>query len=298
MAEAQAPFEPLEEDRGLQEGDLAVIDFEGFLNDGPFAGGKAEKFELRIGSGQFVPGFEEQLIDMKKGEKRTIEVTFPEKYGSEKLAGKTTTFEVTLHEIKVKKPAEIDDALAQKVLGDETATLDTLRAKVYEELKSEKLSKLYTDELKPKLVERMVEYFEIDLPETVVEQEIEMSLRNKIAQMSEEEIEKLRNDEEEVKKQREALREEAEKSVKATFLVDAIAKKEGVEVTDQEMMQAIYYEALMAGREPQQIFEYYQKQNLLPAIKMAMVEDRLLSKLLDAKRAPEKASDDAAEEEA
>lgn len=299
LATAQAPFVSLEEDRGLQEGDLAVIDFEGFLDGEPFEGGKAENFELRIGSGQFIPGFEEQLIGMKKGEEKTIKVTFPEEYRNEKLAGKEAEFKVKLHDIKVKEPVEIDDALAQKLLGKEDATLADLEKEIKEQIRSEKLSKLYNEELKPQLVEALVEKFEFDLPESVVEQEIEMALRNRVNQMSEEELAELRDNEEKIEALREELREDAEKSVKATFIVDALAKKERIDVSDQEMMQTIYYEALSMGQDPKQTFEYYQKNNLLPAIKMAMIEDRLLTKLLNDKREKkEEKTEETSEEEA
>ncbi len=283
LAKAQAPFKSLDEDRGLQEGDIAVIDFEGFLDGEPFEGGKAENFELKIGSGQFIPGFEEQLEGMKKGEERTIKVTFPEEYRNEQLAGKEVEFKVKLHDIKVKEAVEIDDELAKKLLGKEDATLSDLEKEVKEQIRSEKLSKLYNEELKPKLVEALVEKFEFDLPQSVVEQEIEMALRNRVQQMTEEELAGLRENAEKVQELREELRGDAEKSVKATFIVDALARKEGVEVSDQEMMQTIYYEAMSMGQDPQQTFEYYQKQNLLPAIKMAMIEDRLLTKLLNDK---------------
>ncbi|WP_457593150.1 trigger factor [Hydrogenimonas sp.] len=289
LAEAQAPFVSLEEDRGLEEGDMAVFDFEGFVDGKPFEGGKAENFELRIGSGQFIPGFEEQMKGMKKGETRRIKVTFPEDYGNKDLAGKEAEFEIKLHDIKVKEPVKVDDALAQKLLGKEDATLADLEKEVKEQIRSEKLSKLYNEELKPKLVEALVEKFTFDLPESVVEQEIEMALRNKVQQMSEEELAELRENEEKVKELRESLREEAARSVRATFIVDALARKEGVDVSEQEMMQTIYYEAMSMGQDPQQTFEYYQKQNLLPAIKMAMIEDRLLTKLLNDKNEKSKA---------
>ncbi len=296
LAEAQAPFESIEEDRGLEEGDMAVFDFEGFLDGEPFEGGKAENFELRIGSNQFIPGFEEQMKGMKKGESRRIKVTFPEDYGSKNLAGKEVEFEIRLHDIKAKQPVEIDDELAKKLLpGDENATLEKLEKEVKEQIRSEKLSKIYNEELKPKLVEALVEKFTFDLPESVVEQEIEMALRNKVQQMSEEELEELRNDEQKVKELRESLREDAAKSVRATFIVDALARKEGVDVSEQEMMQTIYYEAMSMGQDPQQTFEYYRKQNLLPAIKMAMIEDRLLTKLLNDKN--EKSKEETKEKE-
>ncbi len=296
LAEAQAPFESIEEDRGLEEGDMAVFDFEGFLDGEPFEGGKAENFELRIGSNQFIPGFEEQMKGMKKGESKRIKVTFPEDYGSKNLAGKEVEFDIRLHDIKAKQPVKIDDELAKKLLpGDENATLEKLEKEVKEQIRSEKLSKIYNEELKPKLVEALVEKFTFDLPESVVEQEIEMALRNRVQQMSEEELEELRKDEQKVKELRESLREDAAKSVRATFIVDALARKEGVDVSEQEMMQTIYYEAMSMGQDPQQTFEYYQKQNLLPAIKMAMIEDRLLTKLLNEKN--EKSKEETKEKE-
>jgi trigger factor len=297
LAEAQAPFESIEEDRGLENGDLAVFDFEGFLDGEPFEGGKAENFELRIGSGQFIPGFEEQMIGMKKGEEKSINVTFPEDYRNKDLAGKDVEFKIKLHDIKAKKDVEIDDEFAKKVLGDENGTLEKLEKEVKEQIRSEKMTKLYNEELKPKLVEALVEKFEFDLPESVVAQEVELALRNKVQQMNEEEIAELRENEDKVNELREELRADAAKSVKATFIVDALAKKEGVEVTDQEMMQTIFYEAMSMGQDPQQTFEYYKKQNLLPAIKMAMIEDRLLSKLLNDKNEKSKDKEDKTEKE-
>jgi len=159
------------------------------------------------------------------------------------------------------------------------------------------MTKLYNDELKPKLVEALVEKFEFDLPESVVSQEVELALRNKVQQMSEDEIAELRDNEEKVNELREELRADAAKSVKATFIVDALAKKEGIEVTDQEMMQTIFYEAMSMGQDPQQTFEYYKKQNLLPAIKMAMIEDRLLTKLLNDKNEKNKDQEENTEKE-
>ncbi|RUM43619.1 MAG: trigger factor [Hydrogenimonas sp.] len=297
LAEAQAPFESIEEDRGLEEGDLAVFDFEGFLNGEPFEGGKAENFELRIGSGQFIPGFEEQMKGMKKGEEKTINVTFPEDYGNKDLAGKEVEFKLKLHDIKTKQPVEINDDLAKKLLGDEEGTLEKLEKEVKTQIESEKMTKLYNEELKPKLVEALIEKFEFDLPESVVEQEVDMALRTKVQQMSEEELTELRENEEKVQALRDELRGDAAKSVKATFIVDALAKKEGIEVSDQEMMQTIYYEAMMMGQDPQQTFEYYQKQNLLPAIKMAMIEDRVLSKLLNDKNEKNKDQEENTEKE-
>ncbi|WP_281951871.1 trigger factor [Nitrosophilus kaiyonis] len=284
LAEAMTPPKKLEEDRPLQEGDIAIIDFKGYVDDKEIEGGSAENFQLKIGSGQFIPGFEEQLVGMKAGESKTIEVTFPEDYHNKELAGKKAKFDVTLKEIQVKEEPKIDDELAKKMLpNEENPTVDLLKEKIKEQIKSEKLSKLYNEELKPKLIENLVEKFDFDLPENIVEQEIDIKLNEKLRGMSEDELKELRENPDKVKELRESLKDEAKKSVKATFIVDALAKKEGIKVDDQEVIQTIYYEAMQMGQNPQEVLEAYKKQGLLPAIKMAMIEDKLLTHLLNKK---------------
>ncbi len=284
LGQAQAPFVEVEEDRALVEGDTALIDFEGFLDGEPFEGGKAEGFSLKLGSGQFIPGFEDQVIGMKKEEEKTIDVTFPENYGSEKLAGKPVQFKVKVNAIQTKGDVVLDDELAKKMLpGEEGATLETLKEKVKTQMENEALSKLYNEELKPKLLEKFVESFTFDLPEFVVDQEMDMALNKKARELSEEELNELRENEEKVQELRETFREDASRSVKATFIIDALAKAESVEVPEQEVMQTIYFEAMQMGQDPMQAYEQYKNAGYLPAIQMAMLEDKLLSKLLNDK---------------
>jgi len=281
IAEQSSKPLPIKEDRELKEGDVAVFDFTGYLDGKEFEGGKAEGYELEIGSKQFIPGFEEQMVGMKKGETKRIKVTFPEDYQAEELKGKEVEFEITLHDIKEKKVPEINDQLAKDITHKADATLDTLKEQVREQLRVEKLNKLYTEELKPKLLEALVEKFEVDLPENIVEQEIDNLVNQKARTMTQEEIEEVKNSEEKIKELRESVREDAEKSVKATFLVDALARAEGVDVNDSEITQTIYYEAIMSGQDPEALLKYYRENNLFPAIKMGMIEDRLFGKLLD-----------------
>lgn len=281
IAAQQAPFEKISEEREVQDGDMTLIDFEGFLNGEAFEGGKAEKFNLKIGSGQFIPGFEEQLIGMKSGEEKTITVTFPENYQSAELAGKETEFKVTLHEIQEQVVPAIDDELAKKLLqGDEEATLETLKEKVKEQIASEAMQKLYQEELKPKLLDALVAKFQFALPNNIVEQEIDAKINQKAQTMSEEELSEYKDNAEKIEALRDEVREEAQNSVKATFIVDVLARKEEVNVSDQEVSQAIYYESMMSGQDPQQVIKYYQENNLLPAVKMGMIEDKLFSKIL------------------
>lgn len=284
LAEAQAPFVDVEEDRAVVSGDTTVIDFEGSIDGELFEGGAAKDFSLRIGSGQFIPGFEDQIIGMKKGEEKVVKVTFPENYGGAKLAGKDAEFKVKVNAIQTKGAIAIDDELAKKMLpGQEDATLETLKERVKTQIENEQLSKLYNDELKPALLETFVEAFSFDLPEFVVEQEIDMALNRKAGELSEEEIKELRENAEKLKELRETFREDATRSVKATFIIDALATAENVKVNEQEVMQTIYFEAMQMGQDPMAAYEHYKKAGYIPAIQMAMVEDKVLSQLLNAK---------------
>ena len=284
IAEGQAPLVDIKRNRKMVEGDVAVIDFEGFIDGEAFEGGKGENFELTLGSGQFIPGFEEQLIGVKRDEEVTLPVSFPENYGAEALAGKAAEFKVKVNQIKVKDEVVVDDELAKKLLqGDEEASLEKLQAEVKKAIEQEKLAKLYNEELKPKLLETLVEKIDFDLPEFVVEQEIDMALNKKASEMSEDEIKELRENADKLSELRETFRDDAIQSVKATFIIDALAQDMGVKVEEQEVMQTIYYEAMQTGQDPQKAYEQYKDAGYLPAIQMSMVEDRVLSTLLNEK---------------
>ncbi|WP_297441535.1 trigger factor [Sulfurimonas sp.] len=284
IAENQAPLVDIKRNRKMKEGDTAVIDFEGFVDGDAFEGGSAKDFELLLGSGQFIPGFEDQLVGVKRDEEVTINVTFPQSYGSDALAGKDAEFKVKVNGIKVKDDVVIDDELAKKLLpGEEDATLEKLKEEVKKAIAQEKLAKLYNEDLKPKLLEALVEKIEFDLPEFVVEQEIDMALNKKASDMSEDEIKELRENADKLKELRETFRDDAIKSVKATFIIDALAQDLGIKVEEQEVMQTIYYEAMQMGQDPQKAYEQYKEAGYLPAIQMSMVEDRVLTTLLNEK---------------
>jgi len=278
-----APLVKIEEDRGLENGDTALFDFEGFIDGEPFEGGKAEKYTLEIGSGQFIPGFEDGMLGLKAGESRDVEVSFPEDYSAEHLAGKKSIFKVLLHEIQQKSIPETpdEDMLKRLLPGEDEVSAELLETRIKDQIKNEKLSKLYNDELKPKFIDAVVEKLVFDLPENIVEQEIDMQFRNAWSSLGEEEIEEFKSNPEKVQEKRETFREEATKSVKLTFIVDELAKSNDISVTDQEVMQVLYYEAMQQGQDPKAYVQMYQKQGVLPAVKMALVEDKLLNKLFD-----------------
>jgi len=283
LAQQQAPLVDIKRNRKMKEGDTAVIDFEGSIDGELFQGGAGKDHALTLGSNQFIPGFEDQLIGVKRDEEVVVKVTFPENYGGD-LAGKDAEFKVTVKQIQVKEDVEINDELAAKMMpGEENATLEELTKQVKTQLENEALGKLYNEDLKPKLLETLVTSLTFDLPEFVVEQEIDMALNKKASTMSEDEIKELRENADKLTELRETFREEAAKSVRATFIIDSLAQEKGVKIEEQEVMQTIYFEAMQMGQDPQKAYEQYKEAGYLPAIQMSMVEDRVLSGLLNEK---------------
>ena len=221
---------------------------------------------------------------MKYEEEKEITVTFPKEYQSADLAGAEVIFKVKLHEIQERSPETIDDEFAKKVLPQEKdVTLDILKDKLKEQIKSEKVNKYYTEELKTVFLEAIVSKLDFAVPASVLEQEINQSLNNEVRAMSEDEIAKLRDDAKKIEKMKEKVTPDAIRSVKATFIIDALAKAEGVEVSDQEVTQTIYYEAMMQGQDGQAMIKQYEEAGYLPAIKMSMIEQKVVNKLLDEK---------------
>ena len=281
---AKQSAEPVKVEKEIAEdGDFAVINFKGFIDGKEMENGSAENYPLELGSNSFIPGFEEQIVGMKVGESKDVVVTFPEEYQAKEIAGKEAKFEVTLNELQQKISPEINDDLANKILNKEDATVEELKNVIKDEILATKKAQLFAPK-KNELTTALLEKFTIDIPESVLENEANIQLQQKASAMKPEEIKEISEDEEKLNKLREEAKAEAEKRVKLTFLVDEIAKAEKVEVSDDEMMQAIYYEAIRNGEQDiMKVVDYYKENNLLPAIKMSMVEDKLLTQLLEKK---------------
>ena len=285
IAKQSAPLETVKTKRAVKQNDYVVIDFEGFINGIAFDGGKAQKHSLQVGSQSFIPGFEDQIIDMKCTEEKDIKVTFPQEYNSKDLAGKEAIFKVKLLEIQKKATVILDDEFAKKILqGEENASLEILKEKIKEEIKAEKNKLYYRDELKPLYLDTLVKQLNFPVPQSLVEQEVNMVLNNKVNQYSQKEIKKLQENPNEVEKLREELKPDATNSVKATFIIDALSKAENIKVTDQEVSQVIFYEAMQTGQNPQEALKAYKEKGYLNAIKMSMMEEKVISKLLDEKK--------------
>jgi trigger factor len=280
FAAKHAPFIKIDQPRAVENGDIAVIDFKGFLNGEAFEGGAAQDFKLKVGSNSFIPGFEEQIIGMEYNEERTIKVTFPEDYQSKELAGQETTFEIKLHEIQEQKPVTPDDAFAQGVLSDPKATLDTLKEKLGDQVTADEISELYNQDLRPKLIEGLLSKFDFTLPNNIVEQEIDAKVREKVQGLSEEEQKANVEDKDKFFELRNSVRQEAQDGIKIALIVEALAKKEGIEVDEQEVIAALTHRAMMAGQDPTAVVNYYKDNNLMTSAKLGLTEDKLFGQML------------------
>lgn len=283
-ASSTVPSEEIKTKRALKNTDIALFDFDGFVDGKPLENGSAKSQELEIGSGSFIPGFEEQMVGMKAGESKTLELKFPDEYHAKDIAGKDVKFEVVLHAIKTKKAVEINDELAKTLLPNiEDATVEKLYEVVEESMANEEKTKLFAEELKPQLLDLLAQKYSFDIPKTILDQEIDHLVNQEAGKLSKEELEKIAKDPKEIEKLRDAQKDEASKRVKITLLIDAIAKAEGVSVSDQEAVQVIYYEAMRTGSNPKDMLDYYKKNNLLPVVKMSITEDKTLTVLLEKK---------------
>ncbi|WP_074037532.1 trigger factor [Exiguobacterium profundum] len=219
----------------IENGDTAVFDFAGFADGEQFEGGTAENYTLEIGSGQFIPGFEEQMIGMTAGEEKDVEVTFPEEYHAENLAGKPATFKVKLHEVKTKQVPELDDEFA-KDIDESVSTLDELKASIRERLEAGKKQEA-EGTMRDQLVEQATANATIDVPEVLVEQEVDRMVQEFGSRVSSQGIDlnmyfELTGTSEEA--MREEMKEQAEERVKARLVLKAIADKEAIEVSDED----------------------------------------------------------------
>ena len=224
--------------------------------------------------------------------KKDIEVKFPENYGAAHLAGKDAVFKVKLHEIQERKiPEKLDEEMLKTILpNEEKPTEELLEERIKEQIRQEKIYKLINEELKPKFAEAAVEKFKFDVPKNIVEQEIDMQFRNAWSTFTPDDMKKFREDKDALAKKRDEYRKDAENSVRLTFIIDELARVRGVKVSDQEVVQAIYFEAYRSGQDPKAHLEMYRNQGMLPAIKMSMIEEKLFSELFNKEKDEKKAS--------
>lgn len=264
----------LKEDGILEEGNTAIFDFDGYHNGEPFEGGKAENFELEIGSGQFIPGFEEQMVGLKAGEEKDINVTFPEQYHAENLAGEDAVFKVKLHEVKRKVAPELNDEWVTTLNRDEK-TLDELKASIKEDIKASKENQNKNASLE-KALEIIATNTKVDVPVEMVDFETKQQLKNIENQAKQYGIDfktyitLTGMTEEQLKEQ---LNEESAKRVLNSLIIEAIAKKEAFEVTEDEVEDKFAEVAAMYQMEVDEV-----KKHLTPDL---LKQDIVFAKAID-----------------
>ena len=270
------------EDREVQEGDITVIDFEGFKDGESFEGGQAQDYELKIGSNSFIPGFEDQLIGKNVGDEFDIDVTFPEDYHVEDLKGAPVVFKVKIKEIREEILPDLDDEFAMDI--SEFDTLDEYKDSVREKLQ-EDIDKQNKIQLENSVIMKLIEQNNIKAPESMVEAKIDDEVHNyghNIEQMGftlEQFMKATNATEEDIRQQ---FREKAEKNVQAQILLDAILAKEEFEVSDDEIEEEYKKIGQQYGREDseefmEQIKESISKEYVTEAVKKQKLVDKLVS---------------------
>ena len=281
LRRARSVAEKQSADYVAQNGDTAVIDFKGFIGKDAFEGGEAKMHHLVLGSGSFIPGFEDQIIGHKADDKFDVNVKFPKDYHADNLAGKAARFEIVLHEVRKHILPELNDEFA-KTVGQET--VDALRDHIRKIL-NEQYDEAAKQEMRNELLDTLADKVKMELPETLVNQELEMAKQ-------EHEHHHAHCDgkcEGDCKFDEKKERKDAERRVKLGLILAEWGTKNKVEVTRDDLQQAIWAEAARYP-DPKQVFEFYNKnQNALTMLRGMIFERKALDAMLEHVKTKEKA---------
>ena len=277
IAEQNTQYEPRAKTAKAKEGDAVVMDFVGKIDGEAFGGGSAEQQTLVIGSGQFIPGFEDQLVGVKAGDEKDVIVTFPEEYGAADLAGKEAVFEVKVHEVRAPKTAELDDEFA-KGLGLES--LEQLTGLVKDQLKAEH-DGASRAKAKRNLLDQLDEAHSFDLPPNMVEQEF-----NQIWQQLQSEMDAGRTADEDKDKSEDELKEEyrkiAERRVRLGLVLAEIGRVADVRISEQEVNQALVREARQYPGQETQVVEFFRNNpGAMAQLRAPIYEDKVVDHILE-----------------
>lgn len=251
MVEKSARF--VKVDREVKQGDVAVIDFTGYHNGEEFDGGHAENFELEIGSHRFIDGFEDQIVGMKAGDEKDINVTFPEEYPVENLKGAPAVFKIKLHEVREKQLPKLDDEFAKNV--SEFDTLEEYKASVKEDLLKQKQTQADYD-FEEKLIEAVVDNASVDIPQSMIEEQADEFIHDfehRLAHQGlklDDYVKYMGTTVDELKNSR---LDDAKKTCKTRLTMDAIIKAENIKVEDSDIDKAIEKQALKMGTTAEEI---------------------------------------------
>ena len=266
------------DNRPVESGDIATIDFEGFVGDKAFEGGKAENHELEIGSNTFIPGFEDQVIGMKIDEEKDIKVKFPDEYFSKELAGKDATFKVKLHEIKKKELPKLDDEFAKDV--SEFDTLKELKNSIKEKMQKENDEKAKY-ETQEAVIKAVCENIKVEIPSGMVELEIDNMIKDIEQRLSYQGL-KLDQYLQMMGKSQEDMRKEYEpqamEAIKSRLALEAVIKAEKIETTEKEIDEKIKEMAKNYGKENDE--EFLKNENVRKYVKEGLTSEKAMEFLV------------------
>lgn len=277
VAENNMKFEPRGKTAKAKDGDAVVIDFVGKIDGEPFEGGAAEGHTLVLGSGSFIPGFEEQLVGTKTGEEKDVEVTFPEQYQAEHLAGKAAVFEVKVNEVRAPKKPDIDEEFAKGLGIDSLEELKTmLKTQLQQELDNASRAKA-----KRHLLDALDEKHDFELPPKMVDMEFDQ-----IWQQLQSEMDAGRVSDEDKEKSEDELKEEyrkiAERRVRLGLVLAEIGRIQEIKISEQEVQQALIREAQRYPGQERQVLEFFQKnEGAMAQLRAPIYEDKVVDHLLE-----------------
>lgn len=259
-----------------QKGDFVTIDFEGFVDGEAFAGGKAEDFVLELGSGSLIPGFEEQVEGMRRGEEKDVQVTFPENYGNKDLAGKPAVFRVALKEIKEKVLPSLDDEFAK---GFGAESLADLREKLTESYRAQETGRVEGD-LRERLVQTLTERNPMEVPETMIAGQLDYMLNNIRGRLRQQgmTLEMLGMTEESF---RQMYRQSAIDQVKGSLILEAVARQEGIRVEGEEIDGRLQKIAELSNAPIEAVRKYYAKEEARRGLMSQILEEKTVQFLLE-----------------
>jgi len=275
VRQSHATYEPVKEDRAVQKGDFALIDFEGFLDGVAFPGGTAKGHLLEIGSNSFIPGFEDQIIGMKKGETKDVNVSFPADYHAEELKGKPVVFKVTVNEIQQKALPELTEEFAQKL---EHKSLADFKDQVRKEIEGSEKGRI-EGETRDQLLKKFVEANPVEVPKSLLDEQrkaLVADFKNRLQQQGFNDS----NFDEYQQKWNDDFDKTAEYMVKSAFLIDKLAEEEKLTATDKDVDAKFDEMAKQWGMEKEKIKQFYKEKQGLDRMKYQITEDNVFQYLL------------------
>ena len=265
----------------VKDGDFTTLDFEGFVDGEAFEGGKGQDYPLQIGSGSFIPGFEDQLIGAKIGEEKEVNVTFPEEYHAKELAGKAATFKCTIRSIKQKELPALDDELAKKVSKFET--LEELKADVRKNLEENAERKAENDQ-KSAAIEMATNNITVDIPAVMIDNRVEGMIREMAMRLEQQGMSfdaYLQYAGTDINKIREDYRETAEKNVRTDLMLEEVAKAEDIKVEAKDLDAEVAGMAAAYGATPQQVQKIIKEQGRINDLAATVLRKKTAQFIID-----------------